>query len=57
MTLHTKFQCIFIYFAGDIRNLVDPYFAVHNFFYRNTQNKNFTHMEIFDCNDQPGKFF
>ena len=56
MILHSKFQCISIYFAGDIRSLVDPYFAVHIFF-QNTKNKNSIRIEIFDCNDQVGRIF
>ena len=48
MTLHTKFKPIFNYFAGDIRNLVDPHVAIHTCFYQNTQN---------NCNDQLERIF
>ena len=56
MTLYTKFQFISIYFAGDINNSLDLYFAVHVFFL-NTQNKNSTHLVIFDSNTKWEDFF
>lgn len=50
MTLHTKFQCISIYFARDVCSFMDHIFWFMFFFvfvFQITQDKSSTHMKMF----------
>ena len=50
MTLHTKFQCISIYFARDVCSFMEPYFLVYVcffFVFQITQDKSSTHLKMF----------